>query len=88
MRWSTPSNPAYYIEDCRIYCPYFHAEQLLNLIDFSGEKSDEEEDPDIAKIKKVQSFSEVGFAVVTLNLYNLGNVRILFLLPFFSTKVN
>ena len=30
--------------------------KLINLIDFSGEKSDEEEDPDIAKIKKVQSF--------------------------------
>ena len=28
----------------------------INPTDFSGEKSDEEEDPDIAKIKKVQSF--------------------------------
>ena len=29
---------------------------FINPTDFSGEKSDEEEDPDIAKIKKVQSF--------------------------------
>ena len=29
--------------------------KLINLIDFSGEKSDKEENPDIAKIKKVQS---------------------------------
>ena len=31
--------------------------KLLNPIDFSGEKSDKEEDSDIAKMKKVQSYN-------------------------------
>ena len=30
--------------------------KLINLIDFSGENCDEEEDPNIAKIKKVLSY--------------------------------